>query len=216
MLIPADEPGLMRWFEPGAEVTTGNSPVTVRVVDAGQINLATGQVVVTDPFTLPDWPPLAQRVPPGEYPVTLGVAHFTSLGYGIVAAAMVRLADGAPVSWFMALNIEQDPAILGPDEIFGFPVDAGTAAFLSPESAQRLMDKTTPLGIVNVGYLQEVSRAMGARRPEDGQWVNLMLDADNGLNGVLFQSGYGDGYYTAYWGYDDAGNLVCLVTDFGL
>jgi hypothetical protein len=33
---------------------------------------------------------------------------------------------------------------------------------------------------------------------------------------IVFQSGYGDGFYASYWGFDAEGQLVCLVTDFDL
>jgi hypothetical protein len=41
------------------------------------------------------------------------------------------------------------------------------------------------------------------------------LDDDGGLDVALFASGLGDGMYASYWGWSK-GELVCLVTDFGL
>lgn len=35
-----------------------------------------------------------------------------------------------------------------------------------------------------------------------------------GLNVMIFSSGYGDGFYASYWGFDDTGSPVALVTDF--
>jgi Protein of unknown function (DUF4241) len=31
---------------------------------------------------------------------------------------------------------------------------------------------------------------------------------------VIFSSGFGDGYYASYFGYDGEGELVALMTDF--
>lgn len=31
---------------------------------------------------------------------------------------------------------------------------------------------------------------------------------------LFFSSGDGDGAYPSYWGFDDAGQLCCLMTDF--
>ena len=31
---------------------------------------------------------------------------------------------------------------------------------------------------------------------------------------MAFTSGYGDGSYGSYWGFDDNDEVVCLVTDF--
>ena len=33
---------------------------------------------------------------------------------------------------------------------------------------------------------------------------------------VAFSSGFGDGRYASYWGFDEENNLTCLVTDFGV
>jgi hypothetical protein len=51
---------------------------------------------------------------------------------------------------------------------------------------------------------------------KDCGWADFQVDHDNGLNVVLFLSGDGDGEYPCYWGYDGAGDLACLVTDFCL
>ena len=47
-------------------------------------------------------------------------------------------------------------------------------------------------------------------------WTNLILDEASGANVIAFSSGYGDGSYPSYWGYDLAGQRVALVTDFGV
>ena len=52
--------------------------LVVRVEDAGGLSLPSGQVVACDPGYLehPDlWPPFARAVPPGRYPVRVGVVH---------------------------------------------------------------------------------------------------------------------------------------------
>jgi hypothetical protein len=57
-------------------------------------------------------------------------------------------------------------------------------------------------------------RLIDAANP--GGWADFQLEGEKGLNVVLFPSGDGDGEYPSYWGYDGAGGLACLVTDFGL
>ncbi|GEM_PF-2788441 len=46
------------------------------------------------------------------------------------------------------------------------------------------------------------------------EWADFQLEDETGLNVVYFTSGFGDGLYPSYWGYDGAGDLACLVTDF--
>ena len=42
------------------------------------------------------------------------------------------------------------------------------------------------------------------------------LDKVRGLNAALLTSGYGDGVYAAYWGYDGEANATSLVVDFAV
>ena len=45
-------------------------------------------------------------------------------------------------------------------------------------------------------------------------WADFLLDDKTGLNVVFCSSGWGDGSYASYWGFDRDGEVVCLVTDF--
>ncbi|NET37521.1 MAG: DUF4241 domain-containing protein [Cyanothece sp. SIO1E1] len=45
-------------------------------------------------------------------------------------------------------------------------------------------------------------------------WANVVVNEANGANVIAFSSGWGDGGYASYWGYDAKGNLASLVTDF--
>jgi hypothetical protein len=47
-------------------------------------------------------------------------------------------------------------------------------------------------------------------------WANYILEEPIGINIVAFSSGWGDGGYASYFGMDNLGNPVCLVTDFGV
>jgi hypothetical protein len=45
--------------------------------------------------------------------------------------------------------------------------------------------------------------------------VEIDLPRDGGAgNAVLFSSGWGDGGYGSYWGFDRNGKLIALMTDF--
>ncbi len=46
--------------------------------------------------------------------------------------------------------------------------------------------------------------------------VNFCVDEATGANIIAFSSGWGDGCYASYWGYDADGKIACLITDFGV
>ena len=43
----------------------------------------------------------------------------------------------------------------------------------------------------------------------DQYWTSLTVDSSSGADTVAFTSGYGDGSYGSYWGFDDNNEVVC-------
>jgi hypothetical protein len=57
---------------------------------------------------------------------------------------------------------------------------------------------------------------LNAHGYEDHQAANVCIDPSSGANVVAFTSGFGDGSYSTYVGYDAAGHPMALATDFGV
>jgi hypothetical protein len=65
-----------------------------------------------------------------------------------------------------------------------------------------------------VDYLLEhLDEEDQSRRPSR---YSIVLDEQRELNMFIFTSGWGDGEYASYWGFDANGSPVCLITDFGI
>ena len=116
------------------------------------------------------------------------------------------------VRWEMALIPNQDQSTLGPNQFFGYPVDAGTGCFMDLSVATELSQRMNADDDWDSSLIAEIekNRALGV------SWLNTTIDIDTGANLVAFSSGWGDGAYPSYWGYDDDENIVALVTDFCL
>ncbi|GLS19951.1 hypothetical protein GCM10007874_29680 [Labrys miyagiensis] len=179
----------------------------------GDLEAPTGHIVVADPLVQPDRQALARAVPPGRYPVMLYKAQ------GRIAMALLRLAPGTVTHWEIAVLPGQDPATLKPDEIFGYPVDTGLGCFMDVEAAKAMATREA---------LQK-ARQQNSSRPYDNYYDDVLaneLSGDNEnhvmhrplapdpANVAVFQSGWGDGFYASYWGLDDSGKALALVTDF--
>lgn len=197
---------------------------------AGELQLPSGRVAACDPLTsLAHAPAFARTVAPGAYPVFLGVMD------GDVAWARLALGDGRAVRW--------EPAWLGGERkgegVPGYGVDSGTGCFADAEVAAKWREHRDQLGA-------EVTRRIAAAGidPHDGdrwhgayqrflgelepQTLHARLDAAglergngatlplDGGNLVAFRTGAGDGVYASFWGLDERGAAVALVTDFGL
>jgi hypothetical protein len=185
-------------------------PVTLATADAGHVVLPSGRLVATDAM-LPEDTPFTTTVPPGRHPVSILTADFPASDDHRVAAAMVRVAEVDPVTWELALVDGQDASDLGPDEYFGYGVDSGSGAFMSPEAAALLADEAI--------YDDYSERALDGMFPDDQTIIDSVVvevDAATGANVVTFSSGFGDGSYPTYVGLDGTGAPVVFVTDFGL
>lgn len=222
---PGDAPAyanlFTRAFEPDftievEEDADGEVPVQNRyafhIQSAGDLIISTGRIAATDPFVnLTNTLPFSAPVPNGRFPVALSVAKIGHQHYR-VALARVLFSNAPTVRWQTALVDGQDPAKLQPDEFFGYPVDAGTGSFFDPAAAveaKALMDRNP-----NAWEGWQTRGETNAASIEN--FGTFLLNEPFGnANVVMFHSGWGDGSYPSYFGYDARGNVTALVTDFG-
>jgi hypothetical protein len=189
--------------------TSFGETVLLSAEPAGEVVLPSGRLVASDAMIV-DGLPFTTTVEPGRYPVSILLADLDGPDER-VAAAMVHLAPADPVRWELALVEGQDPSVLGPDEVFGYGVDSGSGAFTSPEAVEWLADPDR--------YEAYSDAVFAEMFPEDGSIVLVAeteVDPDSGANVVAFASGFGDGSYPTFVGYDVDDEPVVVVTDFGV
>ncbi len=202
--------------------------------EMGDLNLPSGRAMACDPIAFAPYPPFTVAVKPGRYPGAAYVLNYARSDDNRVALAAVFFNDQKAVHWEMALTSEAlSPEELEEDGFFGYPVDAGTGGFMSAEATEyqrSRMDEDYQLNRdkyeMKVG---EVSVFMGGffDNPMDDLidkfhetfvptygLLNQELEGSGGLNMLMFSSGFGDGRYPSYFGYDQNGQVCCLVTDF--
>lgn len=177
----------------------------IKRVELGILELPTGEIVVADPLVTPEREPLSRKVAPGKYPVTVYEAH------GRVTLALLRIAPGNPVTWELATIPGQDISTLKDDEIFGYPVDAGTGSFMD-KAAWPLMQererREIAAGVKDFNYYDSVLAA------EYDEYVMHRPIPESPVNVAVFHSGWGDGFYASFWGLDVEGKPLVLMTDF--
>jgi hypothetical protein len=198
-------------FAEGGTATSGGEPTVLSAVPAGELMLPTGRVVAADVFFF-NTEPFTRRLPAGRHPVLLLSSSRDPGVAGDVAAAMIRVAPGDPVSWELALVPGQDPSSLQPGEFFGYGVDSGTGCFASAEAVAAL----------TAGDFDEYSdQVQDGMFPSDdvADWkhsVDVVVDQASGANVIGFTSGFGDGGYPSWFGLDADGEPLVLLTDFGI
>lgn len=181
-----------------------------RTLELGRLSIRSGRITACDPFLYASRPPFTQPVTNGEHRVRLAIVE-RGMSDGRVAFARVDLAPGPVVDWKLALLEGQALSDIKPDDIFGYPVDAGTGAFLDPlagEAAEQLRAQE-----------RDVWEQWQHAGEENGRRVHLkpnfflMLPMPP-ANIAMFASGWGDGHYASWFGYAADGRAAALVTDF--
>lgn len=211
--MPLAPPDLNALFVSGVELPIPDGSARVTVAEVGSLAVTSGELVAGDPFLLgPHDPGFALPVPAGRHPVSVAVAQILPAEPGAdpderIAAAMVRFGPAEAVRWELALTPGQDPAQLGDEEFYGFAVDSGTACFADPQAVKLFCDGGTALADVLTERL-----AGNYRHTRD--WADFPVG--DGVNLVAFSSGWGDGSYPAWAGYDAGGQLCALAADFFL
>jgi hypothetical protein len=197
--------GLFAAYEELGSVTVGGRAATLSVSRAEDLVLTSGRILASDAFFL-DTPPFSVMLPAGRHHVLL--LHVTDAGGSSVAAAMVRAGGGRPVRWEGA----RTPAQSTSEEPFAYGVDSGTGSFASPEAVGRL--RSLPEDVANA-LVDGLIAAYGSG-PDYKQTAAMTVDPASGANVVTFTSGYGDGGYASWFGFDASGNAVALLTSFDL
>jgi len=173
----------------------------------GELHLSSGKVVTCDPLVYHDPKPFVDSVPSGKYPVIL---HYSE---GSIAYAELRISNNHVEKWKLATTDNQDISTLKENEIFGFPVDAGLGCFMDEETLKILEWHATQLEEEIENYNNYFDDYLDDILEDSHYCINKPFDnIDN--NVIIFESGWGDGFYPTYIGFDKENNPVKYIIEF--
>ena len=175
--------------------------------DVGRLNVKEGRIYACDPISLYLEEPFDIEFPKGEFPVQLAVAAINGDDERI-GLARIKFTDTKPVKWTYALTEGQDVSELEDGEIFGYAVDSGHGAFMDA-SGYVEYDSLYKEDL----DLREITTEMKKNYRHTRSWY---MWHGKTSNVAIFSSGYGDGLFATYIGFDGLGNICRLVTDFGM
>lgn len=197
------------------------------VIDIGPCSIPSGQLFVRDPLcylTQNDGQPYFQTAPVGTYRTEVCVIkRDESDDCNRYAAVRLRFSDAEAVRFEEALVGNEQLQGLEAGEYFGFNVDAGLACICDKQVQQAYMAFEQSWRQENPGkniyddYFAALFTDSYKQHPQyqrsGGDWVNWKIpNSDYHL--PFFQSGFGDGAYPVYWGYDAAGQICQIVVQF--
>ena len=202
--------------------TIGN--MAVDVLDIGAVPFPTGQLVACDPMvSLETARPFLQTIPAGRYPVQICVVPSRRFG-SRYACVKVALSGEKPVRYDLGMKGSEDlTEELHEGDYFGFGVDAGmgciadlqTQAAFKEYWAKRLAEDPDidPYNDLFCDLLEANAQAHPLYQSQYGDWLCWTVP-DTACTLPIFASGWGDGHYPVYFGYDAKGQVCGVYVHF--
>ncbi len=187
---------------------------------AGNLKITSGKIVCTDPIYREVGYPQNWEVEPGEYPVNLYIGLEDDF-QGRVAYAEINFKNEIPAYWELSLIDERVLSDFEKKMNGMYPVENGLGCFTDFETYKIYNQEFNDYLNVNrkgnyyldilEPHFKENSNNPKSSRGED--WINYKPTKSN-ANIIMFGSGYGDGLYPKYVGFDKNGKVIKLITDF--
>lgn len=192
----------------------------------GTISFPSGEVLVRDPLVYLDTDRDAvaywKTVPTGVFPLTASVV-IREDDCARYAAVRVAFSDAVPVRFEEALLGNEDLEGVAAGEFFGFNVDAGLATIVDLEVARaytafaKAWADEHPDQNIYDDFFAEIFQRSYEEHPNHqrsgGDWINWTIPGTD-FNLPMFQSGFGDGAYPVYFGYDANQQICQMVIQF--
>lgn len=205
-----DYPGLFTAFQEAHNLLLDDEISGLEYHNLGNLAVTSGKLLACDPYYCAETEPFAaELIPAGQYPVIVSIASIRKRDRRVAFAAIV-IQDTLPVNWKIAVPLERD---IAGRKSYTYCVDSGIGCFMD-------VDAVSAFARVCEEYDPETDPILKAMENNESQlsvsWANVCVNQDTGTNIIAFPSGWGDGGYPSYFGYDENEHIVCLVTDFGV
>lgn len=176
----------------------------------GKINLSTGSIIASDPFMYV-YNPFTRKVQEGLYDVYLYVAKSENNDMR-VAFSVIEFENKIPSRFELALTKSDDIKKLDDEGYYGYFVDTGYGSFMDEETAKKLSDvnQNGEYEVDDIG--DETEDVLRENYVNTYSKCNYFIGNED-KNIIIFSSGYGDGSYPCYYGFDEKDSVCVLMND---
>lgn len=194
-------------------------------INMGKVNFPTGEVIVCDPLTYLDIEsePYFIKVPTGEFPIDTLVVEVEEDHHRYVATR-IKFSDKTAVKHIEALLGYEDLTELGEDEYFGFTVESGLATIVDVSTRDAFCDfvnrwdyeNDEDKNLYDDFFAAEFEKSFQTKpdfQREGGDWINIKIP-NSTADLPMIQTGFGDGTYPVYFGYDENNEVCEMVLQF--
>lgn len=183
--------------------------------DAGKLYLPTGQLVACDPLVTSDMPAFIQKFPTGAFPIFVHKERESNC----VAYVEIVFSQTKVVSWEMATIEGQNISDLKEEEIFGYPVESGMGCFMDADTQNELSRLEQRIykrkGVDFMGLYEEFFHAHFFDENGAIDQFALLKPSDTKPGNIFaFETGYGEGFFGSYIGFDEQKMPVKVITEF--
>lgn len=195
------------------------------ILNMGKIKFLTDEILVRDPLV---WlvdraeKPYLRKVKQGEYAIETLVVEIEKDYYRYIATR-VKFNENEPVVYHQALKGDETLEDINRDSIFGFHVDAGLASIVDIQTraaycdfVEQWVEENPGKNIYDDFFANEFRRSYLEKpefQREGGDWINFKIPHTE-YSVPMIQSGFGDGEYPVYFGYDKGGELCDVVMEY--
>lgn len=183
--------------------------------DAGELYLSSGKIVACDPLITNDKESFEVQFPIGKFPILI---HKEKESH-CIAYVEVIFSQNKISRWELATCNGQKIETLEDGEVFGYPVQSGMGCLMDSDTQNLLNDLEQILfkrkGADFMGIYEEFFHSHFF--DENGaidQFALLTPNDKKPNNLIAFETGYGEGFYTSYIGFDEENQPVKIVSEF--
>lgn len=195
-------------------------------LEVGRVDIKSGHVVVADPLCYLAMgkyrPTLEKDIPNGTYPAEVSICGNEMVGLRMCTTRL-KIKDTKAVRYELAKPVPETAAMVSKDGVVwtGYPVDAGMTCFIDAKGADEFGEWVDNWHKENKGknhyddyfaaLFAESYKKLPAYQREDGDFIEW-TNPDTNERMVMVSSGFGDGFYQCFWGYDESGEVCELVS----
>lgn len=191
----------------------------------GTVDVPSGKLIAADPLSYLSGehviaPVLKREIPKGSYPAEVAICRHPQIGIRMCTARL-KVKDTKAVRYELAESEEETAAFKAKDGVMhGFPVDAGMMCFIDAKAVEdykafiEKWHKEHPgknhYDDYFAAFFAASCKKLPAYQREGGDFIEWQ-NPDSGERMVQIASGFGDGFYHSFWGYDESGEVCELV-----
>jgi hypothetical protein len=175
----------------------------------GELNIFSNKIIACDPFYVSEkfTYPFKEFIPNGSYAVYLSYSTVKDWGKR-VAFAKIKFNNNKTIRYRVAEFEVKDK-----NSENEYWVDSGMGCFTDYKTAKIFANDQDVYCKKNKNGNYYADKLEKHFKDKDS-WANYIVGENK--NVIIISSGFGDGSYTSYFGYDSNNKITCLITDFAV